>query len=230
VKREDGMGIDPAGLASTIDQAVLDPTAGPAEVRAAAEEAVRRGFAAVFVLPHRLPLLAELLGTAGPAAGTVAGFPLGGEPPEAKAAGVAWAVAHGAREVDLVVNLSALRAGEDEALRQEAAAVREAAAGRTVKWILETGLLTPRERDRAVDLLVPFRPAFLKTSTGFLGPGATVEAVAALRRRLPRGIAVKASGGIRTLDQARELLEAGAERLGTSAGPDLHRQALEAAS
>jgi deoxyribose-phosphate aldolase len=216
------MGLDPRRFAAACDHAVLDPLAGGEAVRRAASEALRRRLAAVVVLPAHLPLLVDELGDGVTAPVTVAGFPLGGEPAELKALAVAWAVSRGAREVDVVLNLAALRSGDDDAIHREARAVHEAAAGRGLKWILETGLLREAEIDRAVALLAPYRPAFLKTSTGMLGPGATPEGVRRLVDRLPEGTGVKASGGIRAPQQALALLEAGATRLGTSRGPELY--------
>lgn len=143
---------------------------------------------------------------------SVAGFPFGAEPKESKAAAAARAIEAGAAEIDMVLNLGALRSGELHALAADVAAVRRATAGRVLKTILETGLLSPAETETAARVAAQEGADFLKTCTGFGPRGATVEDVARLRA-FGR---VKASGGIRTFTQAAALVAAGAERLGTS--------------
>jgi len=144
---------------------------------------------------------------------TVAGFPLGADRAEVKARAAALAIEDGASEIDMVLNLGALKSGDLAAAASDVRAVRRATEGRTLKVILETGLLTRAETEEAARLAVAEGADFLKTSTGFGPRGATVEDVALLRR-FGR---VKAAGGIRTFAQANALVEAGAERLGASA-------------
>ncbi len=144
---------------------------------------------------------------------SVAGFPYGTDPGELKARAAAWAVDQGAREIDIVLNLGALRSGEDDVVAADIAAVRGAISGVTLKVILETGLLTEAETKRAARICTMEGADFLKTSTGVLSRGATVQDVLLLK---PFGL-VKASGGIRTWEQAVALVAAGAERLGASA-------------
>lgn len=144
---------------------------------------------------------------------TVAGFPLGADRAEVKARAAALAVEDGASEIDMVLNLGALKSGDPASVAADVRAVRRAAGGRTLKAILETGLLTRAQTEEAARLAVAEGADFLKTSTGFGPRGATVEDVLLLRR-FGR---VKAAGGIRTFAQAKALVEAGAERLGASA-------------
>ena len=144
---------------------------------------------------------------------SVAGFPFGADPKEHKAGGAARAVDDGASEIDIVLNLGALRSGDLAAVGADVAAVRRAIPGRVLKVILETGLLNPAELAVAARICVEEGADFLKTCTGYGPRGATVTDVEILRVFAP----VKASGGIRTLEQATALVEACAERLGTSA-------------
>lgn len=144
---------------------------------------------------------------------TVTGFPFGAEPPETKAASAARSVFEGAAEIDMVLNLGALKSGDLESVRTDVAAVRKATEGRVLKVILETGLLGPEETDTAARICREEGADFLKTCTGFGPRGVTVEDVERLRAFGP----VKASAGIRTFEQAVALLEAGAARLGASA-------------
>jgi len=144
---------------------------------------------------------------------SVAGFPFGADAREHKAAGAARAADDGAREIDIVLNIGALRSGDLTAVAADVAAVRQAIPGRVLKVILETGLLNPAELAVAARICVEEGADFLKTCTGYGPRGATVADVSMLKVFAP----VKASGGIRTLEQATALVEAGAERLGTSA-------------
>ncbi len=148
----------------------------------------------------------------------VAGFPLGANGLVAKAAETRLAVADGAAEIDMMIALGQALAGEWEAVTDEIAAVVEAARGRVVKVILETAALSPEEIERGCQAALDAEADFVKTSTGFHpAGGATVEAVARMRRAVGERLGVKASGGIRTPEQALRLLAAGADRIGTSA-------------
>jgi len=177
------------------------------DVERAAREAVEWGCCAVCVQPYWVAALS------GVTVVTVSGFPFGVEPKELKAAGAARAVDGGADEIDIVLNLGALKSGDLRAVAADIAAVRAAIAGKVLKVILETGLLTREEAVDAARLCREEGADFLKTCTGYGPRGATVEDVSLLRPFGP----VKASGGIRTREQAVALIEAGAERLGTSA-------------
>lgn len=144
------------------------------------------------------------------------GFPHGTDAAAVKAFAAAQAVAQGADEIDMVISLGALRAGEDEAVTGEIRFVRAAMPGHTLKVILETGTLTPADIVRAALLAAASGADFVKTSTGFQGGGATPEAVSLLRAAVGGLAGIKASGGIRTLEEARAMLAAGATRLGMS--------------
>lgn len=215
-------------LAGRIDHTVLSPAATRADIARLCEEAVAHGFKAVCVNPCRLPLAVDLLrglsNGGGPLPITVCGFPLGASDPQAKAREAGLAVQAGAREVDMVLNIGALRDGDADFVRADIAGVVSACAGIPVKVILETCLLTGREKELACRLAVEAGAAYVKTSTGFAGGGATEADIALMRRVVDalapgpdRRIGVKASGGIRTRADALRLLAAGADRLGASA-------------
>lgn len=206
------------GLARYIDHTLLRPDATVAQVERLCAEARKYGFYAVcvngcYIEPARLWLAGS-----GVKVATVIGFPLGAMLSWAKAAEVRLALAAGADELDMVMNIGWLKSGRFDAVRDDIAAVVTAAAGRPVKVIIETALLTTEEKETAARLVVDSGAAFVKTSTGFLGPGATVEDVQLLAQVTGGRIGVKASGGIRDLATARALIAAGATRLGTSSG------------
>lgn len=206
----------PAALARAVDATLLTPWARPAEIRALCEEACALEVAAVCVLRYHVPLAASIV--AGTAVGVAAAvsFPGGSAPPDAKSLEARRAVEAGASELDVVMNLAAARAGAWDVVEAEMRAVRDAAPGAVLKWILETAALTEEEIRRAVLLADACGADFVKTSTGYGPGGATVEAVRFLRSLAGR-MGVKAAGGIRTRAFALELIAAGANRLGTSA-------------
>jgi deoxyribose-phosphate aldolase len=217
----DAAALDAAGVARLIDQTLLKPEATPAQVRDLCRAARDHGFAAVCVNPLWVrTCAAELRGTA-IAVATVAGFPLGASVPEVKAAEAARAVEDGAREVDMVLSVGALKAGEHRLVERDVAAVVEACrpGGALVKVILEAALLTDEEKARACAIAKLAGAAFVKTSTGFGPGGATAEDVALMRCAVGPGVGVKAAGGIRDWAAARAMVAAGASRIGTSAGP-----------
>lgn len=201
-----------------IDHTLLKPEATSAQVAFLCDEALFYGFATVCVLPARLPeVVARLRGSA-VKPGTVAGFPLGAYLSDMKAAETARYVELGAREIDMVMNVGALKDKAYAAVGRDITGVVAAAgAGITVKVILETTLLAREEIAVATRLALDAGASFVKTSTGFFG-GATVEAVRLMRETAGPAAGVKASGGIRTLAEARALIAAGANRIGTSAG------------
>ncbi|MEQ8848724.1 deoxyribose-phosphate aldolase [Botrimarina sp.] len=213
-----------------IDHAVLHPTQTSADVRSACEMAVRLRVASVCVKPSHLALAGELLDGSGVAPSTVIGFPHGGTSTAAKVAETVAACADGAEEVDMVVNLGRVLAGEWQLVGEDIRAVVDAArdAGAITKVIFETGLLPDDgHKRRLCELSEAARAAFVKTSTGFgfvKGPdgalrstGATVHDVRLMRSACGPGVGVKASGGIRSHADALRMIEAGATRLGTSA-------------
>ncbi len=209
-------------LAPFIDHALLVPTAIPEQVERWCEEADRFNFAAVCVNPTHVRLAANLLHNKPPKVCTVIGFPYGATTSAVKLYEAADAVENGATELDVVINIGWLKAGKTNDVHREIAEIREE-TGQTIKAILEVALLTPDEKRLAAELCMDAGAAFLKTSTGVYS-GATVEDVRLLKELAQDRVGIKASGGIRTAEQALELIIAGATRIGTSRGPELVRQ------
>ncbi|WP_244748641.1 deoxyribose-phosphate aldolase [Methylobacterium indicum] len=205
-------------LAGLIDHTLLRADATAPEVRRLCEEALAHRFKAVCVNPVHVGLTAEILAGSAVAPCSVVGFPLGAVMPRDKAAEAAGAVARGAAEIDMVIALGALKAGDHASVRDDIAAVRAACRGRVLKVIVETCLLDDAQKRLACTLAVEAGADFVKTSTGFSTGGATVADVALMRATVGDGIGVKASGGVRSLDTARAMIAAGATRLGTSSG------------
>ena len=212
-------------FAKTIDHTLLKPDATEADVRRLCEEAARFHFAAVCIAPCHVRLAArELRGTDVKVA-TVVSFPFGYDSAAVKAGAVRDAIVAGASEVDVVMNISRFLSGDfsyvaDEisSLNREigAVAMNNGLNDAVLKVIIEAAYLTDEMKRLAVRMVAASGADFVKTSTGFGPGGATVEDVALLREEAPEGLAVKASGGIRTLDDALDMLNAGASRLGTS--------------
>lgn len=214
----------PAGddLLRAIEHTLLRPEAGPAAVRRLCAEARAFRLGAVCVHPCYVPLARDGLAGSDVRVVTVAGFPLGANAADVKAYEAARAVRDGAAEVDVVLNVGLLKEGDLEAVRADVAGV-VAAAGVPVKVILETALLTEAEIVAACRAAESAGARFVKTSTGFGPGGATLEAVRLMRASVGTGVGVKAAGGIRTLEQVRAFLAAGADRIGTSAGAAIAR-------
>lgn len=208
-------------IAPLIDHTLLNPIATPDQVEQWCAEADQFQFAAVCVYPTYVRLAAELLRGRQPQVCTVIGFPSGATTSAIKLYEAQEAVENGATELDVVINLGWLKVGKTEELHRELAEICE--TGQTVKAILETNLLTDAEKQLAAAICIDAGVQFLKTSTGWNG-GATVEDVRLLYAIAKEQVAIKASGGIRTIEQADRLVSAGATRLGTSRGPDLLRQ------
>jgi len=210
----------PTQLASLIDHTLLKPEATPAHIRQLCAEARQHAFYSVCVNPVYVTLCAAELRDSPVKICAVVGFPLGACHPAAKAHEARLAVEHGAHEVDMVLHVGALKAGDHSAVQQDIAVVVQAAhAGAArVKVILETCLLDEAEKIAACQIAQAAGADFVKTSTGFSSSGATVEDIALMRRVVGPNIGVKASGGIRTLADALRMIEAGANRLGASAG------------
>jgi len=210
--------IDP-GIAALIDHTILKPGATRNDVVKICREARQYGFASVCVNPYWVPLVrAELAGSAVKVC-TVVGFPLGATSTEAKVAETAVAVRVGATEIDMVINIGALRSGDDDAVRQDIRQVVQTAheAGAIVKVILETALLDDAQKATACTLAKQAGADFVKTSTGFSTSGATAHDVALMRGVVGPGMGIKAAGGIRTLSDLRAMTAAGATRIGASA-------------
>lgn len=209
-------------IAPFIDHALLTPTATPEQVEQWCEQADRYNFAAVCLYPAYVRQAAEILHSKKPKVCTVIGFPCGANTSAVKLYEAQEAVENGATELDVVINLGWLKAGNTDAVHREIAEICEE-TGKTVKVILETNLLTDAEKKLAAEIAMEAGAAFLKTSTGWNG-GATVADVRLLKEVAQDRVAIKASGGIRTYNQAVELVLAGATRLGTSRSIDLLRQ------
>ena len=203
-------------LAATIDHAILKPELTRTDVDAELDIAAEWKVFSVCVRPSDIPHAVERLAGSGVAVGTVIGFPHGTTSTAAKVAEVRQALADGASEFDMVINIGALRSGFDDAVAADIAAVVEAASGRVTKVILETALLDDEQIARGSRLTERGGADFVKTSTGFAGGGATAEHVRLMRDNVGEGVQVKASGGVRSYADALAMLDAGATRLGTS--------------
>lgn len=207
-----------AEMIRLLDHSVLKPEATESDVRAGAELVAGWGGGYYCVQPCWVPLAAKLLSGTGASVVSVVGFPHGCDQGETKAGAAALAVAQGAAEIDMVINLGALRSGLAAVTRGDIAAVVRAVPGIPVKAIIESAALSEDQIVLACRLGVEAGVAFVKTSTGFHpSGGASVEAVRLMRRTVGPSVGVKASGGIRSLDDTMRMLEAGANRIGTSA-------------
>lgn len=207
----------PGELAGRIDHTLLKPDATRAEIVRVCEEARQYSFASVCINTTWLPLAVQLLQGSTVMPICVVGFPLGAAITEAKVAETREAVRLGAREIDMVINVGALKSGDLDGVLRDISAVVRAAEGRPVKVILETSLLNREQKVAACALSRAAGAAFVKTSTGFGGGGATVEDIALMRSVVGPQMGVKASGGVRSAEDAKALLAAGATRLGASA-------------
>ncbi|WP_342425266.1 deoxyribose-phosphate aldolase [Paenibacillus sp. FSL L8-0502] len=205
-------------IAALIDHTLLRADATKDEITKLTAEAKKYQFASVCVNPAWVAYAAEQLAGTGVAICTVIGFPLGASTSATKAFETKDAISNGATEIDMVINIGALKARDVQLVEQDIRAVVEAAAGTLVKVIIETCLLTDEEKVLACELSVKAGANFVKTSTGFSTGGATVEDVALMRKTVGPEIGVKASGGVRSLEDVQKLVEAGASRIGASSG------------
>ena len=211
---------DAARIASYIDHTCLKPDARTQDIERLCQEARFYGFAAVCVMPVYVEPAADFLKGTSVRVCTVAGFPLGAHYPGTKAGEAQSAAQRGASEVDMVIQIGALKDHRDSWVEADIRAVVDACRlhQARVKVILETGLLSPEEKKRAVNLAVRAGAAYVKTSTGTGYGGAEIEDVCLFRKWLRgTGVGIKASGGIRSLDEMLRFIEAGASRIGTSA-------------
>lgn len=212
------MGVSRRQLAKMIDHTLVKPTATRGEVERLCREAGEHGFQCVCVNPAYVSLAAQLLkGTDVKVCSTV-GFPFGATLPEVKAFEARKAVENGAREIDMVINIGALKSGDYETVKEDIKTVvdvKRSYGDLIVKVIIETGYLTDEEKVAACRLAKEAGADFVKTSTGLVG-GATVEDVRLMRKTVGRKMGVKAAGGIRTLKDALAMIKAGANRIGTS--------------
>ena len=201
-----------------IDHTILKADATSAQIIRLCKEAKEYDFASVCVNTCYVPLCKELLKDTEVNVCCVVGFPLGAMDSSAKAFEAATAVKNGADEVDMVINVGATKEGNWDYVEKDIRGVVEAADGKLVKVIIETCLLTDEEKVKACEAAVRAHAHFVKTSTGFSTGGATVEDVRLMKETVKGNAKVKASGGIRTYEDAMKMIEAGADRLGCSAG------------
>ncbi len=206
-------------IASYIDHTILKSTCLISEIEKICSEAVEYGFAAVCIPPPFVKRTKVILSPTTVKVATVLGFPFGYAAIESKVAEAVLALVDGADELDMVINLIALKNGDWDYLEKEITLIQQVIRqrGRIIKVIIESGMLTNEEIVKACNLYGKKGVDFLKTSTGYAEKGASIEAVQLMRKHLPSTVSIKASGGIKTYEFAIQLIEAGAKRLGCSA-------------
>ena len=213
--------ISKAQLVRMIDHSLLHPSLTSEDIQKGCAEGLKYGFAAVVVNPVHIPIVAKVLQGSPVKVCSVLSFPFGLSPSAVKAHEANAVLAEGAQEIDMVMNLSALRSGERDIVRNDIMAVvgeaKQFSKGVVVKVILENCYLSEEQKIQACALAAEAGADYVKTSTGFGTGGATVEDVRLMRKAVGQNLGVKAAGGIRTLDQALGMVEAGANRIGTSA-------------
>ncbi|HEV8322317.1 MAG TPA: deoxyribose-phosphate aldolase [Myxococcota bacterium] len=212
-----GVGRPPRSIAQLIDHTILNPDATKDDLKRVCEEARRYGFATVCVNSANVGYAARLLEGSGVLAIAVVGFPLGAALPKAKAFEAREAIRAGAREIDMVINIGAMKSKDYALVLEDICAVTQASRPWPVKVILETSSLTTEEKIIGCALSKAGGAAFVKTSTGFAKGGATAEDVALMRRIVGPELGVKASGGVRTREDLDKMVAAGATRIGASA-------------
>ncbi|WP_078545552.1 deoxyribose-phosphate aldolase [Litchfieldia alkalitelluris] len=211
--------MNPQEIAKTIDHTALKADTTKDQIVTLCEEAKQYQFASVCVNPTWVASAVELLQGTDVKVCTVIGFPLGANTPETKGFETTDAISKGATEVDMVINIGALKDKNDELVERDIRAVVEAAKGKALtKVIIETSLLTEEEKVRACEIAVKAGTDYVKTSTGFSTGGATIEDIKLMRKTVGPEIGVKASGGVRDTKGAEDMIEAGATRIGASAG------------
>lgn len=204
--------------AKLIDHTILKPVASKEDVRRICDEAKTYGFFSVCINPYWVAYAKELLKGTDVKVCTVIGFPLGANTTAVKVYETEDALKNGADEIDMVINLGALKSGDCETVLNDIAAVRKACEGKILKVIIETSQLTEEEKVKACKLAAEAKADFVKTSTGFTGGGATAADVALMRASVPADMQVKASGGVRSREDFDAMVKAGATRIGASSG------------
>ena len=216
-------------IASYIDHTLLKPDATGEQIDRLCAEAREYGFASVCVNPYYVARCVKNLKGTDVKVCTVVGFPLGATTAESKAFEALQAIASGAKEIDMVMNVCAMKSGHTKAIEQEIQALAAAVEGQAIlKVIIETCLLTDEEKNQACRIARRSGADFVKTSTGFSTGGATVEDIALMRKAVGAKLGVKASGGIRDYATAKAMIEAGATRIGASAGVAIVKEEQEA--
>lgn len=205
-------------LAKLIDHTILKPVATQEDVRSLIQEARQYGFFSVCINPFWVAYAKELLKGSDVKVCTVVGFPLGANTTAVKVYETQDALKNGADEIDMVINIGALKARDYKTVLEDIKAVRRACEGHVLKVIIETSQLTDEEKVKACELSAEAGADFVKTSTGFTGGGATAADVALMRKSIPAHMQVKASGGVRTREDFDAMVAAGATRIGASSG------------
>ncbi len=218
--------ISPGELARYIDQTLLNPYASEADIIKLCKEAVRYNFYSVCIHPYYVPLCKAILSGYDTKVTTVIGFPLGMTMKNAKVYEAMQAVLYGAQELDVVINIGAVKSGNLDFVSEEISEILSATKSVVHKVIIETCYLNEKEKRAVTEIAVSCGAAFIKTSTGFGTRGATTKDVKLIKNIIKDRAEVKASGGIRTLPQALRFIQAGASRIGTSSGPEIMREAL----
>ncbi len=217
-------------IASYIDHTILKPTTTSGDIKRLCEDALMHHFAAVCVPPYFVAQAKTILEGSAVKVATVTGFPMGYSTIASKLQEIDEALAAGADEIDMVHNIAAVKEQNWDYLHKEVAACTERVheTGKAIKIIIESGVLTDDEIIKCCQLYAPVHIDFMKTSTGYAETSASVHAVKLMRSHLPASIAIKASGGIRTFAFAKELVDAGATRIGCSAGLAIVKESKEA--
>ncbi|MDG1296441.1 MAG: deoxyribose-phosphate aldolase [Saprospiraceae bacterium] len=205
-------------LINYLDHTLLSPTASTDDIKTLCEQAIENQFAAVCVSPYFTSFASKLLNDSAVKLAIAIGYPYGFHPTVSKAAEIKWAIDHGADEIDAVINLSALKSKDYSFVRNDIETMARSVSmrGKSIKLIIEESLLTEEELARICDYCIESEVNFVKNSTGVLGTGANPEIIQRLRSLLPKEIKIKASGGIKNKQDAFALIEAGAERIGSS--------------
>ncbi len=204
--------------AKLIDHTILKPVASKEDVRRICDEAKQHGFFSVCINPYWVAYAKELLKGTDVKVCTVIGFPLGANTTAVKEYETRDALKHGADEIDMVINIGALKSGDYDTVLSDISAVRKACEGHILKVIIETSQLTEEEKVKTCELAAKAGADFVKTSTGFTGGGATAADVALMRKSIPANMQVKASGGVRSREDFDAMVAAGATRIGASSG------------
>lgn len=216
----------PSKLAKMIDHTNLKPDATLEDIKKLCNEAKHYGFASVCVNPANIKLCKEFLEDSDVNVCTVVSFPLGANTSKMKFFETRDAISFGACEIDMVMNIGALKSGLEDEVKEDIKGAVVAAEGNAVKVIIETALLTENEKIRACEIAKEAGTAFVKTSTGFGYSGATREDIALIKKTVGADMGIKASGGIRDLKTALEMIEAGATRIGTSSGVQIMEELI----
>lgn len=204
-----------------IDHTLLKPEATKEQIKKLCEEAMQYDFKSVCVNPTHVAYTKELLQESSVLVCTVIGFPLGANTAKVKAFETLDAIANGAQEIDMVINIGAVKEGNYELVKSDIQTVVEAADGVLVKVIVETCLLTEVEKTKMCQIVIEAGAQFIKTSTGFSTGGATKADIALFNENIQGKIQIKASGGVRTIEDAKTMITSGATRLGTSGGVNI---------